>query len=512
MPSGVGDQPPPAPVNSTTEPVAMFQAEATNPPSTSMEGEFTNEDGSLTPAAKMTLDSLTPGQHAPDFSDADSMTTDDEGFSTVISRKAKKRFRKAKSESSTSSTIVSIDAPPSTLTVIFTPVDQTKVITNLNEIKLTELLESKAPAGIIRIRPNHRLNLMSVDTRNAESCASLLKMRFLLGTAVRAFEPRSQTQATGVIKGVDTGIDIAEIREHLKTDNDTPIASAHRLGTSTTVVITFTCASLPEHVLLGLVRHRVEPFVEKPIQCHLCLRFGHIQAMCRNSPTCSRCSGPHQRTDCNDGTTVRCCNCGKQHEATSHQCAKWKKELEVRRLRQVTKMDYKTARSTVSDTFESQTAGETMHQQNRRTQQSMHNRPVNTNNANTNQENGATLSALGKMPAQHESLTQVRAFRDAAHNVTEVPQGSNEHPNTNERGKQGTSYRNALTGEFSSKQTAPTKEPARSSPTSFGIWSAIILTAEKYIREFLAQCTSPVAGFALQVLDYIMPLLTNLSR
>ncbi|KAG0432204.1 hypothetical protein HPB47_021084 [Ixodes persulcatus] len=45
----------------------------------------------------------------------------------------------------------------------------------------------------------------------------------------RSFEPRSQAQATGVIRGVDTNTDSAEIHAQLKANNDASVTSVRRI-------------------------------------------------------------------------------------------------------------------------------------------------------------------------------------------------------------------------------------------------------------------------------------------
>ncbi|KAG0426868.1 hypothetical protein HPB47_026050 [Ixodes persulcatus] len=318
MATGDGGQPPPDHQTASVSGLVLSPAtlQALSQPPTVLNGKYTYEDRSLTPETKMCIDSLTPGQQFPNFTDTENgSTTDDEGFTLVKCKKGKKRCHEAKSLSSGSSTIISVVSKKSSLTVIFMPVDQRKVVTKLNQLRLSELLESKSHGSIIQIRPNYRLNLISVDVRNSDGLSSLLKVTSLLGIPVRSFEPRSQAQATGVIRGVDTNIDSAEIHAQLKANNGASVTSVRRMDTSTTVAITVSSSRIPEYALLGLVRHKVDPFWEKPIQCHQCCHYGHVKSTCRNSPTCSRCAGPHQRNDCDAGaTTVRCCNCGKEHE------------------------------------------------------------------------------------------------------------------------------------------------------------------------------------------------------
>lgn len=96
------------------------------------------------------------------------------------------------------------------------PLDQEKVIPILNELRLTGLLEPRAPASVIQIQPKFRLNLISVDSRNMKASKMQLKITYSLGILLTAFEPRFPSQATGVVKGVDTTINV-EVSGHTST-------------------------------------------------------------------------------------------------------------------------------------------------------------------------------------------------------------------------------------------------------------------------------------------------------
>src|SRR5664279_3042696 len=46
----------------------------------------------------------------------------------------------------------------------------------------------------------------------------------------------------------------------------------------------------PEAVEMGYRIYRTRPYVEQPIQCHQCLRWGHKKDRCRGRQRCPRCS------------------------------------------------------------------------------------------------------------------------------------------------------------------------------------------------------------------------------
>lgn len=87
------------------------------------------------------------------------------------------------------------------LTVIFTPLEQSKHITNGHTLKLSEFSNYHALDGVLEVRQNTRLNLITVATRNMKSTKSLLKVNIYLGISHRAYEPMSLSKPVGVKVG-----------------------------------------------------------------------------------------------------------------------------------------------------------------------------------------------------------------------------------------------------------------------------------------------------------------------
>lgn len=50
-------------------------------------------------------------------------------------------------------------------------------------------LENIAPDEVLYVRPNPRLNLLALDTRNTRSAKSLVSLTSLEGIAVKTYEP-----------------------------------------------------------------------------------------------------------------------------------------------------------------------------------------------------------------------------------------------------------------------------------------------------------------------------------
>lgn len=264
-------------------------------------------------------------------------STDDEG--EFLLPKRKKRVRKS-SGSSANTTIPNGTALGNV--VIFTPQDPQIKIKTLNPVKLTSALKANCPEGIISIRPNARLNILAVDTRNFDTTTTLLRITTLCGIQVRAYEPRTSSMAVGVIHGVSVDITEKEILECVKSEPS--VIRVRRLGISESVALTFSTSHAPDAVHIGFVRHKVNQYLEKPTQCKLCGRLGHVAAACI-SPLCIRCGTKHEGTDCDE--TPHCVNCGLEHPSTSRQCPKWHEEKAVAEYRRSNHADYRTAKAAV---------------------------------------------------------------------------------------------------------------------------------------------------------------------
>lgn len=131
----------------------------------------------------------------------------------------------------------------------------------------------------------------------------------------------------GVISDVDLEINDSDLAQLLPST--IRILDIHCIGRSRCVKVVFQCDSLPASVKVGYVRHRVRPYVPRPLQCHKCQKLGHVSAACKNALACKWCGDAH---DFNCKGMLNCVNCSGLHEATSHECLKTMHERRVLRL------------------------------------------------------------------------------------------------------------------------------------------------------------------------------------
>ncbi|KAG0444381.1 hypothetical protein HPB47_013857 [Ixodes persulcatus] len=124
------------------------------------------------------------------------------------------------------------------------PKDPGKVIETINPKKIQENLDMTAPDGAILVRPNRRLNVLAINTRNNDATKAPLTLTTLHGIAVLAYDPLPRESAAGVIYEVPG--DLTEVEPQLAARTTAPVISIRRLYKSETVKLVFSVDTLPD--------------------------------------------------------------------------------------------------------------------------------------------------------------------------------------------------------------------------------------------------------------------------
>ena len=199
----------------------------------------------------------------------------------------------------------------------------------LNRQSVSVLLEGLVPNEITDVRVNTRKNVLAIDVSNAAALNTLRNVTELDGMKVRSYIPVGYSVVTGVIYDVDTAIPSSDFDILVKPASEASvIAKVVRLGNSRCLKIVFKGDSLPSHVKVGHFRHPVRPFIPKPLQCHNCMKMGHVRSVCENKTVCPRCAETHSEDDCK-ATILKCSNCHGSHAASSKECPKIQREIAV---------------------------------------------------------------------------------------------------------------------------------------------------------------------------------------
>lgn len=428
-------------------------------------------------------------------------TDEQERFQTVM---PPKRRRGAKRQYLTLSSQPTMQFPKHGRVVILKPTKAESVITRFNPLALKNGLESMAPDGVLQVRPNYRLNLLAVDTRNADATARLLKIKTIQGISVQAYEPRSSECGAGVIRDVPGDLSDPEILVALR--QKTPVKSVRRLGKlSKSVRIVFATETAPEHVFLGYTRYRVYPYVQTPRQCTKCQRFGHVATMCRLPSRCARCGGSHESSAC-DADNPRCPNCGNSHESTFARCPVLRKEKAIHKLKGDKNIDYKSAKATLNEQRGKGAAWKKLPSKNQKAAKKP--APASETLLVSTDEDFPPLPACGPLKSAAPTTTTPPPPPETPSMATPVSSPAPAAvPSTATDPASAPSSVTAPSG--SPGQQANQNRPRRHVPHNSGNICTLIISVVEAIRVFLAPFSSPVAKGITTIIDLVLPLITQ---
>jgi hypothetical protein len=219
-------------------------------------------------------------------------------------------------------------------------------------VRLFRFLEGNV-GGVTKVtRRGERVVLVEVASR--EASLRLQGLKTLCGCAVTVTPHGVLQQRKGVISSWDLLMDSEEdILGELRSDGVRDVRrlkkrSGGETGPSPTLLLTFE-GELPKKVRVGCLSIRVRPYVQDPLRCYKCLRFGHTQARCfRGRAVCSRCGEEgHLGKSCKQAP--RCTNCGGEHSAFSGACPVVVRERAIQRVMATQRRSYaEAARSYVA--------------------------------------------------------------------------------------------------------------------------------------------------------------------
>lgn len=407
------------------------------------------------------------------YSTASDESSDESDFVPVARHKAKRRLLTTSPSQSKATT--NIQEPP-VHTILFVPLNAADSMNRLNRQVTSMSLEALVPGQITDVRINGRKNVLAIDVTQRTALDVLTKVNVLGNINVRSFIPDGKDSRAGVIYDVDTSISDIDFPTLIKPVTEaTIILQARRLGNSRCVKLVFKGDSLPTQVRVGHFRHTVRPFVPKPLQCRKCCKIGHVSAVCTSSAVCSRCSESHNTEAC-QAEHRKCGNCQGPHEASSKQCPNVKKEMQV--LRQMAR-DGSTHREAAAKV---------------RRRRSRHRKTPRTSSAKARDT-----------PLPHITHSPPQASTSA----------NNKHPQKDARNIDPDAWP-ALPSVTPpvERQHRPLKATSErvSHDSQDNEIIDVIKTLMKTIRVLLNNIQTPAAHSALQILDALNPVLSNLEK
>ena len=171
---------------------------------------------------------------------------------------------------------------------------------------------------------------VAVHTTSAEDTDLLLNNLppEAFGSGVR-HRPKRDSNKSVYLKGVDTSVDLAKVKEWLKANN-IDICNIRRLTRrftgKPTQVVKLRCSEESVNKLLNfsvVINNKVckveRDRLARVIRCYNCQQLGHIAAHCQNPKVCEFCACSHSDEVRCTGH-IKCANCAGPHPASSSQC------------------------------------------------------------------------------------------------------------------------------------------------------------------------------------------------
>lgn len=222
----------------------------------------------------------------------------------------------------------------------------------INKLTLGKILSATKDykTNVINMRPLGQKKVL-IFVKNYEVANRMQKDQRLKGLNYKLYVPRSFISVTGVVAGVPTDMTLAEIKENMQCQ--IPILDVRRLHRfvdnvktpSNRISVTFRASKLPEEVKLYCCLNKVLAFINKPVICHNCLRYGHKTDSCRSRKRCSVCANQHEdmgNGDCPN--PKKCMYCKTAHRTTDSECPEWTRQRNIKTIMSKTNLTYMEAR------------------------------------------------------------------------------------------------------------------------------------------------------------------------
>lgn len=172
---------------------------------------------------------------------------------------------------------------------------------------------------------------LSITAPSPESAMRLLQITTMADMAVEARIPSWYVKNVGKITGIPfryTNNQLLDCFAEAGVIHVRRQITYMRLDDGLTTVTPEDCIILafrpdmemPETIALGFDVFPIMPYIQAPIQCYHCMRFGHTAAICRAPRRCKVCAGPHIYKLCTSTNQPCCANCGGDHAATFTGC------------------------------------------------------------------------------------------------------------------------------------------------------------------------------------------------
>lgn len=235
---------------------------------------------------------------------------------------------------------------------------------NINEITIGQTLKKENFASIKEIKKTNKNRLKITLTDKKEANKIITSPHFSRILLIKSFIPKSFIISVGIVKDVPTNLSIEELLDCCRVQGDVVINKMERLNfydntnkiskPSTSLKIEFRSSTLPTEMILFYVRKKIEHFIPKPTLCRKCLRYGHVDKICRSSVrACNNCcvemdhpfNPSCECVHCKRGCVVMCksCKCN-EHNSFAAICPFMKKQYEIKKTMIIKNVEFNEAK------------------------------------------------------------------------------------------------------------------------------------------------------------------------
>lgn len=234
--------------------------------------------------------------------------------------------------------------------VVFKAISTTRTFWNIRGGQVARELEEVVGDNVVNQKIN-RAGFLCVNVATAADAVKLLNLKKLGGADVESVIPSMYLRHEAKIRGVPyhyTNEKLAELFASVGVLSARRQLTVKRLHDGTyeefprsSVVLTFKPdATLPKTLELENEKFIVEEYIEAPLQCFKCLRFGHTSRACVSVGRCKNCGARYCDEEC-ERRTPMCANCFGPHQATYVGCPRrrevafaslWKRTFDLNAL------------------------------------------------------------------------------------------------------------------------------------------------------------------------------------
>lgn len=282
------------------------------------------------------------------IADSSSSSSSDDTLTKIESSKPEMNFKCEEKQSQTKAKYSTKDNGPF---VVFAKKERIKEVTLARDLKNADI---KNLHNIYKINEN-MVKIVFKDKLNANK---LIESEHISKDYI-FFIPEMYTTAYGVIKNIETEIDLKELQENIRAE--VPITSIERLKSfnpntrttedTTIVKIGFRASYLPRRVILfeGLIKD-VTFYLPRPMYCTSCVSYGHTKKKCRSRRSrCTVCGEEKEGEDQHNCQGQNCRFCLNNHITNSKNCEERKIQIKIRNAMTTRKITFREAKKLVAE-------------------------------------------------------------------------------------------------------------------------------------------------------------------